>query len=239
MSLQSWRLATIIIFVVFVFIILLLSLAKPLKNKYFYACREDKLEKTEKRKGARYNVYSVLGRSASFIDKYVIKTIGKKKTLICDYVNKYDFISYYILLFNKNNDLMKIMEVKEYNVSLCSKSIKLPKKCVNINVVVNKYNDVDMNINLKGEVSKAAVMTFSIFESLALLCFLFILRQILVEVICFNTKTIYIRSEYDIYTIVLISVLSIINLLVISNSLQKAYHLKPTKVKKGRKAKAV
>lgn len=236
MSLQTWRLATIIMLGVFVFIIFLLSTTKPLKNKYFYACREDKLEKTEKRKGARYKVYSVLGRSASFIDKYVIKSIGKKKTLICDYVNKYDFISYYILLFNKNNDLMKIMEVKEYNVSLCSKSIKLPKKCVNINVVVNKYNDVDMNVNLKGEVSKAAVMTFSIFESLALLCFLFVLRQVLVEVICFNTKTIYIRSEYDIYTIVVISVLTFINLLVISNSLKKAYHLKPVKVKKGRKA---
>lgn len=236
MSLQSWRIATIIILGVFVFIIFLLSSTKPLKNKYFYACREDKLEKTEKRKGVRYNVYSVLGRSASFIDKYVIKAIGKKKTLICDYVTKFDFISYYILLFNKNNDLMKIMEVKEYNVSLCSKPIKLPKKCVNINVVVNKYNDVDMNVSLKGEVSKAAVMVFSVLESIALLCFLFILRQILVEVICINTKTIYIRSEYDIYTIVFISILSFINLLVISNSLKKAYNLKQVKVKKGRKA---
>ena len=85
MSLENWRLLTIIFSIIFVLLILILLMSKPLKNKYNYACREDQLVKSEKRKGARYNVYSVLGRSAYYVDKYILKEVGKHKTLICDY----------------------------------------------------------------------------------------------------------------------------------------------------------
>ena len=232
MSIQNWRLATIIFLIIFVLIILLLLLIKPLKNKYNYACREDHLIKSERKKGARYNVYSVLGRSAYYIDKYILKSVGKSKVLICDYVKNYDYISYYLLLFNKKNTLMKIMEVNEYNTSFCSKPIKLPKRCEKVNIVAKKINEEDQNINLVGVVSKPAVILFSIFESIALLCFLFVLRQVLVEIICFDTKTIFVTSSYDSYIIVIIIVISFINYLIISSRLLKKYLHRKVKVKR-------
>lgn len=232
MTLQGWRLMAIIFFAVAIFAILILLLFKPLKNKYDYNCREDKLLKTEKKKGARYNVFGVLGRSAYYLDKYVLKQNGRKKTLICDYVRNFKFISYYILLFNKHDSVIKIMEVNEYNTAFCSKPIKLPKKCVKLNIVVKNVDDQDLNINLTGEVSKASVIFFSIVESIALFCFLFGFRHLLIELICFDTKQVFLRDNFDTYSILLIGLFALINYFIISSRLKRTYHLKAVKVKK-------
>ena len=234
MSLENWRLLTIIFSIIFVLLILILLMSKPLKNKYNYACREDQLVKSEKRKGARYNVYSVFGRSAYYVDKYILKEVGKHKTLICDYVKNYQFIAYYLLLFNKKGNIIKIMEVSEYNTTFCSKAIKLPRRCTKINVVVKNVDDKDLNINLVGQVSKPAVIVFSIFESVALFCFLFALRHVLIEIICLDTKIIFLRSTYDVYSIVLIALFAFINYLIISSRLKKTYHHKVAKAKGGK-----
>ena len=152
MTLQGWRLLTIVFVGIAILIVLFLLLAHLLKNNYRYNCREDKLLKKDKLKGSRYLVYEVLGRSAYYIDKYVLKEKGKSMELICDYVNSFNFISYYVLLFNKRGKLMKIMEISENDTATCSKSIKLPRKCEKINIVVNHVNEDDLGVKLKADV---------------------------------------------------------------------------------------
>ena len=235
MTLQSWRLLTAVFLGVMVFIILLLLLSHMLKNKYGYTCREDKLIKSEKHKGSRYRVYEVLGRSAYYIDKYVLRNHGKNVELICDYINSYVFISYYVLLFNKKGRLMRIMEVTENNTATCSKPIKLPKKCEKVNIVANRVNDEDLGVKLKANVALGNIKAFSIFESIALFCFLFTLRHALIEILCFNSQLLFLMSTYNAISIAIIAVFSIVNLMLLLSNLKRTYGYK--KMRKTKKAK--
>lgn len=235
MTLQGWRLLTIVFVGIAILIVLILLLAHLLKNNYRYNCREDKLIKKEKLKGSRYAVYEVLGRSAYYIDKYVLKEKGKSLELICDYVNNYNFISYYVLLFNKRGKLMKIMEVTENNTATCSKSIKLPHKCEKINIVVNHVNEEDLGVKLKADVPLAKIKVFAIFESIALFLFLFALRHVLIEILCFNSQLLFLMSDYNLISIVIIVVFAVINLLLMNGNLKKTYGYKKVKTKKTRR----
>lgn len=236
MTLQGWRLLTIVFAGIAVLIVLFLLLAHLLKNNYRYNCREDKLLKKEKLKGSRYLVYEVLGRSAYYIDKYVLKEKGKNLELICDYVSdSYNFISYYVLLFNKRGKLMKIMEVTENNTATCSKSIKLPHKCEKINIVVNHVNEEDLGVKLKADVPLGKIKVFAIFESIALFLFLFALRHVLIEILCFNAQLLFLMSDYNLISIVIIAIFAVINLLLMTGNLKKTYGYKKVKAKKSRR----
>ena len=232
MTLQSWRLLTAVFLGIMVFIILFLLLAHMLKNKYGYTCREDKLIKNEKHKGSRYRVYEVLGRSAYYIDKYVLRNHGKNIELICDYVNSYTFISYYILLFNKKGRLLRIMEVAENNTATCSKPIKLPNKCEKVNIVANHVNDEDLEVKLKAQVALGKIKVFSVFESIALFLFLFTLRHMLIEILCFNSQLLFLMSTYNVISIVIIAVFSVVNLFMLQSNLKRTYGYKKMRNKK-------
>ena len=235
MTLQSWRLLTAVLLGVMVFILLLLLLSHMLKNKYGYTCREDKLIKSEKHKGSRYRVYEVLGRSAYYIDKYVLRNHGKNVELICDYVNSYTFISYYVLLFNKKGRLMRIMEIAENNTATCSKPIKLPNKCEKVNIVANQVNDEELGVKLKAQVALGKIKAFSIMESMALFCFLFTLRHVLIEVLCFNSQLLFLMSTYNAISIAIIVLFSFINLFMLQSNLKRTFGYK--KARKPKKAK--
>ena len=236
MTLQTWRLVTAVFLGLMVLILLILLLAHFLKNKYPYNCRTDKEIKNEKFKGSRYRVYEVLGRSAYYIDKYVLRSKGKASELICDYVTGYSFISYYLLLFTKKGTLMKIMEVSEYNTASCSKAIKLPKKCEKLNIVVNHVNEEDLGVELKAQVSLGKIKAFSILESFALFFFLFTLRHILIEIICFNSQLLFLLSDFNTVSIVIIAFFAIINYVLLISNLKKVFGYRKTKSKKARRS---
>ena len=235
MTLQGWRLLTIVFVGIAILIVLFLLLAHLLKNNYRYNCREDKLLKKEKLKGSRYLVYEVLGRSAYYIDKYVLKEKGKSMELICDYVNSFNFISYYVLLFNKRGKLMKIMKISENDTATCSKSIKLPRKCEKINIVVNHVNEDDLGVKLKADVPLVKIKVFAIFETIALFLFLFALRHVLIEILCFNSQLLFLMSNYNLISIVIIAIFSLLNLLLMNGNLKKTYGYKKVKAKKTRR----
>lgn len=236
MTLQAWRILTTAFLGGAIFIVLFLLLAHLLKNKYGYTCREDKLAKNEKLKGVRYLVYESLGRSAYYIDKYVLKQKGKKRELICDYVTNYTFISYYVLLFNKKGKLMKIMEIAENNTATCSKSIKLANKCEKVNIVVNHVNDEDLGVNLKADVGLGKIKVFAVFESIALFLFLFVLRHALIEILCFDSQLLFLMSDYNLISIAIIAGFSLINFVLVLRNLKKAFGYKKIKTKKARRA---
>lgn len=237
MTLGAWRRLTIIFFIIAVVIIVFLALAHLLKNKYYYTCREDKSIKSQRYKGSKYEVFEVRGRSASYIDKYILKHTGKKQTLVCDYVKSFKYIAYYVLLYKKNGTLMRIMEVREFNTASCSKSIKLPKNCAKVNIVVNHIDEEDLGVNLKAEVSLGKVNAFAILETIAMFFFLFAIRHLLIELICVDSQVIFLMSSYNVYSIVLIVIFSIINCFLLISNLKKKFGYKVAKQKKVRGAK--
>lgn len=236
MTIGAWRRLTIAFFIIAVIIIVFLALAHFLKNYYYYTCREDKSIKSQKSKGSKYDVFEVRGRSASYIDKYILKHTGKKLNLICDYIKSFEYISYYVLLYKKNGVLMRIMEVQEYNTAFCSKPIKLPTKCTKVNIVVNHVNEEDLGVKLKAEVSLGKIKAFSILETIAMFFFLFAIRHLLIEIICLDAQAIFLMSIYNIYSIILIAFFSVINFFLLSSNLKKTFGYKAVKQKKVRGA---
>ena len=232
MGLNEWRILAIVFFAISIILILVIKANNLLDNKYNYNCREDKIVKTKRKGLTLYNVYEVSGRSASYIDKYVISKKGSKHNLICDYTDKYNYISFYVLLFNKHKKLMKIMEVSENGTANCSKAIKLPKKALFLNIVVNHVNDEDLGINLKGEVSLTRLKVYAAFESLVLFFFLFAVRHLLIELICLHSNVIFLWSDYNIYSIIILIIFTFINYLVVMSKLKVAFQHKKAKVRK-------
>ncbi len=224
MSLTGWRLLSLIALVMFGLNMFIIFVSKLLRTKYNYSCREDKLVKTTKYKHQKYDVYEVQGYSSKFIDKYVIKHIGKKKELVCNYTSLNKFISYYILLFNKRGFVYRIMEINEYNNTTCSKTIKIGKKCNSINVVVRKLDDYDLGIKLNGEVSYVKVNLFSLFSAFAMFFVLFFIRHWLIEFICGDSKLIFLQGSYNIMSIVGLLFFALVYMIILGRKIKK--HLK-------------
>lgn len=152
----------------------ILAIFRFRKNRFYYPFEEDKLIATKKDEGYKNYIYSTKGETSKYINKYVISRSSYDNTLICNFNEHYDDLSYFIVEYGMGRKPLRVLEVYERFTSFNSRVIVLSKSCLKVNVYIKSVNNVDINGIIIKPLSKKEIGLYSFFSSLLYLGVIFV-----------------------------------------------------------------
>lgn len=201
----AWRIVFLICLVTFIVIFLLLRVTRPLKNHFVYQITNDELFKSYKDDYGYNYIFSTSGETKNFIRRYVIRESGSTKTLICSYNRFYEEISYHIICLNRRNKPIKAYRVKENNTKTHTSLIfLLPNKTKRVNVVIKRVEGVSYNSKVIAPIPKIKCRFYTLFSSIRLMCLLYMLRHLLIEILGSGYTIYFMDSIYNVISLLLI-----------------------------------
>lgn len=124
---------------------LILILGKFMKRKYYYTYESDTILKLDDSNiGVRNIVFKPTTAVCNSISKYAI-SFDKKVRMLVSYKEKFNQITYFIIVYNYLHRPIKIIKVNDTKKELISKLIKLPKKTYDLNIIVSKIEGECIN----------------------------------------------------------------------------------------------
>ena len=220
-SMDLYRVLFVIAVIAFVLITILLKAVKPLKNHYAYNITNDDLFKKNKDDFGFNYIYSTSGETRNFINKYVIRVNHSTKTLICNYTKYFKQISFHVVCMNKKRPI-KVFKVNERNTSTkTSKIFLLPTKTKKVNVVICRVDGVSFNDKVVSPVPKSLCRFYTFFSGLKLLSFMFIVRQLIVEIMGNGYQAVFYDNVYNYITLILMGIIWLVYMISMRNGLRK------------------
>lgn len=216
-----WRTLSLIAFILLVLIILLLIFEGFLKNRYFHEFKKDELLKKTKSVNSKNLIFFTSGETRKYIKRYVLCRTAYDKYVICDFNDKYKFISFYIILYNWRNKAIAVYDITENDTAKTSKIISVTNNCKFVNIVIKKVDDLEINTNVIKPLTTRKIQLFSFFQSIAIFLGLFVANQLIIELFGGPFKRIYLDGIYNYIAIFLMAIISIINYVVTSKALRK------------------
>ncbi len=115
-----------------------------------------------------------INSSNSFIDRYTIISDTGDRSLLINYVSKYNSIEYNVYLYNMSNKIIKVLRVEEKKPKLLSEYINLPKTCKKINIEVTNVDGQEISKSGLNKASTSKIVFFSLLQSALLytICYL-------------------------------------------------------------------
>lgn len=187
MTVLIWRIACVVSAVLLVVSILLLRCLKPLKNKYYFNYEENELLKTEKTANSVNSIYFTSGETQKYIKKYVICKTAYDKYLVCNYVKKFERVSYYVVQYNAKGHEIAALRVSESDTSDSSRVISLSPRCAHVNVVIAEVNGAALNSHVIRPLSLRKIRLHALLVNFALFLGLFVARHFILECIARDT----------------------------------------------------
>lgn len=168
--------------IIIVAAIILLIKTRPLKNKYYLAYEADPIIKDDNTyKKYRNIVYKPNKYVSKYIKAYAV-SLGKKNTTMLSYVDASSEIAYYIVAYDKYHTPIKVIYVKDTNGINHSPVISLPKKTVDLNIIMESAGNEALNPLPIKPLNSFKLIIFSLIWGLILACDLIISFYICVEV---------------------------------------------------------
>lgn len=216
-----WRVLCIIAIVIFITSVIIIVTKGLLRNNYYHDFKEDELLKETRSVNSKNKIFFTSGHTRKYIKRYALCHSAYDKYLICDFNQKYRYISFYVICYNSRKKIKDVLFITESNTNLTSKIISLSTKTKHINIVVKSIDGVDINTNVIKPLSIRKIQAYSLFNSIAFFSLLFIIRHIIIEVLGQEYKEAFLSHIYNILFILGILLLSLINYVYTSHSLRK------------------
>lgn len=217
-----WRIVFIVCVITFVIIFMLLRIIRPLKNHFIYQITNDELFKSYKDDYGYNHIFSTTGETKNYIRRYVIRESGSTKTLICNYNRNFSEISYHIICVNRRNKPIKAFSVTETNTKTNTSLIfLLPNKTKRVNVVIKNVDNVSYNEKVIAPIPKIKCRFFTIFSTIRLMCALYIIRHLLIEILGRGYTIYFMDSIYNVITLLLILFVSLVYALLMYRGLRR------------------
>ena len=178
-----WRILLVVFGLLFLLMMFFIIRKKYLKTEYNFAYVRDKVVSMNKiSKSTADFVFVPNNDSHTFISEYIVSKKRKKKSFICEYCQKMEFIKYYVIAFGPRTKILQIIDIKDKKPKKYSKLIKLPRKTRAVNIVVNKVNQEYLSYPYFKPISKKNIILYSLFTTIALFSLLFVIRGVVIEI---------------------------------------------------------
>ena len=194
MAITLWRVLCVVSAGLFVAGVLILLFAKFLKNKYYHVFTADELLKKSKLSNGKNSVYFTSGETKDYIDKYAICKTEFDKYLVCKFVKKFSEIRYFVIEYTSHGRVIDVQQIDEYDTGLNSKIITLHRHCAQVNVVIGKADETEINTDVIRPLSRKRIRIYALVKSFTLFAFLFTVRHILLEILCKELLGLYLRD---------------------------------------------
>lgn len=222
MSVQIWNMLFILSLILFVAGLVAITFTRIIKNFYYHEFHEDEIIKKETTVNSYNTICFTVGETKKYIKKYVICKTFYDRYLVCNYTNKFGYISYFVKQFDRNKKVISVLKVVEKNTTESSKILALSSKCAYVNVIVCKVDDVEINANVIKPLSVRRINLYSFISSCNLFFGLFIIRHILIILIAGETYMKHYMNDLLNYIAIIASlVFSISHFLISSRALRK------------------
>ena len=182
-----WIFLLIVLAVAFVFVHAYLLPKLFLKEKYDYSVLPDRGLNAIDEEGGRSVVYEPDLSFIKYIKRYVLSERDGKKIIICKIDDSVRFLDYDIVLFDKNGNSFKVLNVKELvNEKGVTREVALPEKTVYVSVVLNAVNDVKFRNKASRKVLMKGIaldLTFgALTEIISVLCAKILIGKLLGDI---------------------------------------------------------
>lgn len=199
-----WNTLCLISAIAFIGCIVILLVFNFRKNVYYKPYEADELYKKTIDQGVKNYIYSTHAETKEYIKRYVIRKSAYDNSVICNFNKNYSQITYFVIQYKRNNKVLSVTEVSERNTNNSSKIIAISKKCKNVNIVVKSVEGLELNTRMILPLSTAKIRLYSLFSSLAFLSILFVIRHLLVLIICYYYSKTFFESIYNYISIIAI-----------------------------------
>lgn len=212
---------------VIIIIIATYSLCKGkfLKNKFYLAYEADPIIRVDETyKKYKNIVYKPNKFVSKYIDAYAL-SFGKKNTVMFSYTDNMDQIAYYVVVYNRYHEPIKLIYIKDTRGLNHSSVVKLPKKAVDINIVIKSVANETLNPCPIVPVSNLKLLVYSFHWTLILIGLIVLSYTACVEIFATGFKESYV-SKYIWIAAFYLSVCSVVFMLILFFIL-KLRNLKP------------
>lgn len=199
-----WNTLCIISAIMLVGCIVILIVFNFRKNVYYKPYEADELYKKTIDQGIKNYIYSTHAETKEYIKRYVIRRSAYDNSVICNFNKNYSEITYFIIQYKRRNKVLSVTEVTERNTNNSSKIIAISKKCKNVNIIVKNVEGLELNTRMILPLSTAKIRLYSLFSSVAFLSALFVIRHLLVIIICYYFSKTFLESIYNYISILAI-----------------------------------
>ena len=162
----------------------ILSIFRFRRNVHYIPFEMNTLIKTTDDLGVKNYIYATHGQTAEYIKKYIIRKSVNDDSFICNFIENYDEIQYYLIQYNKRRKPINVKLISEYYTNNSSKIIVLKKKCKYINVIIKRINDKDINNRVIMPLSVKNIRAYSLCAAVALFAGTFALSHYIIKLIC-------------------------------------------------------
>ena len=179
-----WRILCLVSAVLFLACIIVLLVTNLTKNKYYHNYHDDELLKKEKSTNSVNFIYLTSGETKRFIKKYVVCKSTYEKYLVCNFTEKFQEITYFVVQFSRRKKVISVLEITQKNLrDVSSRIIALKKRCKYVNVVIGSVEGRVINQNYVRPISMYRLRIFAFLKSFIIFTALFVLRHVIVEVV--------------------------------------------------------
>ena len=181
MTLFIWRIlgaASAGLFIVGVIVLLSTGL---LKNKFYYAFRQDELLKKVRNSNSKNFIYLTSGETSKFVKKYVVCKTVYEKYLICNFTRRFEEISFFVVQYNRRKRAVRVLRITQRNTGDASRVIALSKRCQYVNIIINKVDGKEINFNAIRPLAMRRVRLHAAIKAFMLFLAIFVVRHALIE----------------------------------------------------------
>ena len=215
------RILCLVSMIICVFSVIILAIQGFLRNKYFHDYKLDELLKETKSVNSRNKIFFTSGETRKYIKRYALCKSAYDEYLICDFNQKFNYISYYVIAYGRRGHIKGVFYITESNTDITSKIISLPSTTKTINIIIKNVNGVEINTNVIRPLSIKKIRIYSLIASIAYFTFLYALRHILIELFAGVYVYTFLNSIYNYLIILAIFILSILIYLFTSHALRR------------------
>ena len=182
-----------------VLMIILLVIFRPQKNVFLHSYHEDILFKEYKESGVKNRIFSTFGEINNYIKRYAVRKSTFDTSVVCNYVEQYDVIQYFVLAYNFMKKPIGVKEVTERKNASSSKIISVPKRTKYVNLVVKSVNGIEINRTAVNPLPLAKIRIFALMVSLLAFNIFYILSRLTLMLVGFNYMRVYNKTYWNFF----------------------------------------
>ena len=193
-----------------VVIIILLIVFRPQKNVYLHSYHDDILFKEYKESGVKNRIYSTFGEINNYIKRYALRKSTFDTSVVCNYVEQYDVIKYFVISFSRFRRVIGIVEVTERKNASSSKIISVPRRTKCVNLLVKSVNGTEINRTAVKPLPLSKIRIFSLMVSLLSFNIFYIISRITLMLVGYSYMRVYSKTYWNFFAFLAMIVFAVL-----------------------------
>ena len=196
---QFWNIFFYISIVLAIVIIILLIVLRPQKNVFLHPYHEDIIFKEFKDSGVYNRIYSTHGEINNYIKRYAIRKSVFDSSIVCNYVDTYNVIKYFVVSYNSFKQPIGVVEVTERKNASSSKIISIPKRSKYVNIIIKSVNGLEINRTAVKPLPTSKIRLFALLMSLLCFNILYIISRLTLMLVGYNYMRVFNKTYWNFF----------------------------------------